>query len=108
MQLQRDLRLKYNSSMKFDVSRVAKLANLSLSEDEKKKLEKQLEETAEYVNRLEEVDTKNVEPTSQVTGLENVTREDLVKPSLTQEEALKNAKSTYKGFFKVKGILNNE
>lgn len=94
--------------MKFDISHVAKLANLTLSEEENKKLEKQLEETVEYVNRLEEVDTKNVEPTSQVTGLENVTREDEVLPSLSQEEALKNAKSTQNGFFKVKGILNNE
>jgi aspartyl-tRNA(Asn)/glutamyl-tRNA(Gln) amidotransferase subunit C len=94
--------------MKFDISRVAKLANLTLSEEEKEKLEKQLEETVTYVNRLEEVDTKNVEPTSQVTGLENITREDEIKPSLTQDEALQNSKSTQNGFFKVKGILSNE
>lgn len=108
MRLQRGLRLKYNHFMKFDVSRVAKLANLPLSDEEKKKFEKQLEETAAYVEELERVDTKGVEPTSQVTGLENVTREDEIKPSLSQEEALKNAKSTHNGFFKVKGILNAE
>lgn len=106
--LQRVSRLKYNLIMKFDISHVAKLANLTLSEEEKMKLEEQLEETVEYVNRLEEVDTKGVEPTSQVTGLENVTREDEIKPSLTQSEALQNAKSTHKGFFKVKRILTNE
>ena len=106
--LQRVSRLKYNLIMKFDISHIAKLANLTLTDEEKKKLEKQLEETVEYVNRLEEVDTKDVEPTSQVTGLENVTREDEIKPSLTQAEALQNAKSTHKGFFKVKGILNAE
>ena len=94
--------------MKFDVNHVAKLANLTLSEEEKKKFEKQLEETVEYIKGLDEVDTKDVEPTSQVTGLENVTREDEIKPSLSQEDALKNAKSTYHGFFKVKGILNND
>jgi aspartyl-tRNA(Asn)/glutamyl-tRNA(Gln) amidotransferase subunit C len=93
---------------KFDVNHVAKLANLSLTEDEKKKLEAQLSETVEYVKELDGVDTGSHEPISQVTGLENVTREDTVRPSLSQEEALKNAKSTYKGFFKVKGILNNE
>ncbi len=92
--------------MKFDISHVAKLANLSLSEGEKKKLEKQLEETVEYVESLNEVNTEGVEPTSQVIGLENITREDVVKTSLTQEEALKNAKSTDRGFFKVKGIIN--
>ncbi len=94
--------------MKFDIAHVAKLANLSLTDEEKKKFEKQLEETITYVESLNQVDTKGVEPTSQVTGLENVTREDVVKPSLSQEDALKNAKSTYNGFFKVKGILGNE
>lgn len=94
--------------MKFDISHVAKLANLPLTDEEKKKFEKQLEETITYVESLDKVDTKGVEPTSQVTGLENVTREDVVKPSLTQEQALSNAKQTHNGFFKVKGILNNE
>lgn len=94
--------------MKIDVSHVAKLASLPLSEAEKKKFEKQLSETLDYVKQLEELDTKGVEPTSQVTGLENVTREDVVTSSLPQEEVLKNAKSTYNGFFKVKAILEND
>ena len=94
--------------MKIDVSYVAKLANLPLSEEEKKKFEKQLSETLDYVKQLEEIDTKAVQPTSQVTGLENVTREDEVAPSLPQEEVLKNAKSTHNGFFKVKAILDQE
>lgn len=91
--------------MKIDVSHIAKLANLPLSEEEKKKFEKQLEETLTYIENLNEIDTKGVIPSSQVTGLENVTRDDAVVKSFTQEEALKNAKSTYKGFIKVKAIL---
>lgn len=94
--------------MKIDVKHVAKLANLPLTSEEEKKFGEQLSETLDYVNRLEEIDTKGLEPTSQVTGLENVTREDEVTPSLTQEEALKNAKSTYKGFIKVKAILEQD
>lgn len=94
--------------MKFDINHVAKLAKLSLTEEEKSKLEKQLEETVEYVKGLDEVDTNGVDPTSQVTGLENVTRNDEVKSSLTQDQALSNSKSTHSGFFKVKGILNAE
>lgn len=91
--------------MKIDVKHVAKLANLPLKPGEEKKFEKQLGETLDYVKRLEEIDTKNVEPTSQVTGLENVTREDETKPSFTQEEALLNTKSQHNGLFKVKAIL---
>ena len=94
--------------MKFDIFHVAKLANLPLTDEEKKKFEKQLEETISYIQNLNEVDATGIEPTSQVTGLENVTRDDIVKPSLSQEDALKNAKSTHNGFFKVKGILGNE
>jgi len=94
--------------MKFDINRVAKLANLTLTAEEEEKFALQLEETARYMEGLNAVDTNDVEPTSQVTGLENVTRDDEIKPSLTQEQALSNAKSTHNGFFKVKGILNNE
>jgi aspartyl-tRNA(Asn)/glutamyl-tRNA(Gln) amidotransferase subunit C len=94
--------------MKIDISHIAKLANLTLSDEEKSKFEKQLEETIHHIENLDSVDTSDAEPTSQVTGLENITREDEIKPSLSQEEALSNAKATHKGFFKVKGILQSE
>lgn len=91
--------------MKINVSHIAKLANLSLKEEEKEKFEKQLSSILDYVKKLEEVDTSKVEPTPQVTGLENITREDQTIPSLSQEEALSNAKNKHNGFFKVKTIL---
>lgn len=90
-----------------DVKHVAQLANLTLTDDELKKFETQLDETLAYIENLNEVDTKNVEPTNQVTGLENVTREDIAKPSLTQEEALSNTKSQHNGMFKVTAILED-
>ncbi len=102
--------------MSINVPHIAKLANLPLRKEEIEKFEKQLAETLDYVAELEEIDTKNIKPTSQVTGLENITREDETFPSLSQEEALQNAplrqgsagqaKSTYNGFFKVKAILD--
>lgn len=94
--------------MKVNASHIAKLANLPLTEDEEKKLAEQLQETLEYIENLNEIDTKSTEPTSQVTGLENVSRDDETLPSLNQEEALQNTKSTHNGFFKVKGILDND
>ncbi len=94
--------------MKIDVKKVADLASLPLSSEEAGKFESQLDETISYIKNLDEIHTKGVEPTSQVTGLVNITREDVVTPSLSQEEALQNAKSTYNGFFKVKQILNQE
>lgn len=91
--------------MKIDVSRVAKLANLPLTDVEKKKFATQLSSILEYIEKLSEVDTKNIQPTSQVTGLENVTREDAASTSLSQEEALANTSAKHNNLFKVPAIL---
>lgn len=88
-----------------DVSRIARLAKLPISKEEKGRFENQLGETISYIDKLGEINTADIQSTSQVTGLENVTREDVVSPSLSQEEVLKNAKSVHNGFFKVKAIL---
>jgi len=94
--------------MKIDVKKVAQLANLTLKTEDEVKFEKQLNEILSYVEKLKEVDTKDVVITSQVTGLENVTREDTASPSLTQDAAISGAKQTHNGLFKVPGILDNE
>ena len=88
-----------------EVEHVAKLASLKLKRGEVKRLQEQLSDTISYIEKLKKLDVQNVSPTSQVTGLVNVFREDRVKPSMSQEEALANAKETYKGFFKVKAIF---
>ena len=91
--------------MKIDIKHVAKLANLTLTNKEKEKFDQQLNETVAYIDKLEEINTKGVYPTSQVTGLENITREDNPQPSLSQEQVLSNTKSKHNGLFKVKAIL---
>lgn len=88
-----------------DVSHIAKLANLPLTKTEEELFSKQLSYTLSYVEQLDEVETKEIEPTAQVTGLINVFREDVITPGLSQEDALKNAPAQYKGFFKVKAIF---
>jgi len=91
--------------MKIDIKHIAKLANLRLKAEDETKFEKQLNEIVAYVEKLNEVDTKGVEITSQVTGLKNVTREDKPAPSLTQEEVLSGTSSKHNGLFKVGAIL---
>lgn len=91
--------------MKIDVAHISQLANLSLTDEETGRFEKQLEKTLDFVKILEQVNTEDVKPTFQVTGLENVTRDDNSKPSLSQKEALENAKNTQDGFIKVKAVL---
>lgn len=94
--------------MKIDISHVAKLANLKVTPDEETKFATQLSSILEYIDKLNELNTSDVEPTSQVTGLENVMREDKAAPSLPQDEALSQAKHTHNGMFAVKGIFDNE
>lgn len=94
--------------MKINVPHIAKLANLTISESEITKFEKQLSDVLEYVEKLETASTDDVNETSQVTGLENVTREDTATPSLTQADTLSTAKATKNGFVQVKGILHSE
>ncbi|HCM82079.1 MAG: Aspartyl/glutamyl-tRNA(Asn/Gln) amidotransferase subunit C [Candidatus Gottesmanbacteria bacterium GW2011_GWA2_44_17] len=88
-----------------DVIHYAKLAHLPLEPDQAGLFKNQLTETLSYVQQLDTVTTSGVEPTAQVTGLTNVFREDIVIPGLTQKEALQNAPSTYKGFFKVPSVF---
>ena len=88
-----------------EVEHVAKLAKLSLTPQEVKKFQSQLSEVLDYIDVLKKIDTKGVEPTSQVTGLENVFRSDEPGPSLQTEEVLKNAKEKNDNLFMIKAIL---
>jgi len=90
---------------KKDVEHVAKLARLRLSEKEKEKFAKQLDQILKYVNKLNELDTKKVKPTSHVFSLKNVFREDKVGKSLKVEKVLENAPEKAKGFFKVPKVI---
>lgn len=86
-----------------DIARIANLAKLTVKEPLLSKLHKQLEEILEFVSKLQKINTAKVPPTSQVTGLINVLREDEIDTTrmFTQEQALSNAPDSYNGFFKV-------
>ncbi|MCR4337925.1 MAG: Asp-tRNA(Asn)/Glu-tRNA(Gln) amidotransferase subunit GatC [Candidatus Omnitrophica bacterium] len=90
---------------KKDVQYIAHLARISLSENEQETLAKDLEGIVKYVGKLQELDTKAVEPTTHVLPINNVFREDVVRPSLTQEEALANAPAKEAGSFKVPQVI---
>lgn len=90
-----------------EIKYLTKLANLQLTEKELKKYSNQLEETIEYVENLNELETKNIIPTSHTVDLKDVFFVDgeKNKRGLTQEETVKNAKNKKNGFFVVKRIL---
>jgi len=92
---------------KKQVQHIAKLADLTLSEKEVEKFRKELSDTLGYIEVLDELDTENVKPTAQVTGLKNVFRDDEVDKEryLSQKEALSQAESKEDGFFKAKRVI---
>ena len=94
--------------MKINVKKIAKLANLKLNDKELANFEDQLSSIIKYIENLQKLETEKIEETSQITGLENVTREDTAIPSFTQTEALSNAKSIENGLFKVKAVFEEQ
>ena len=88
-----------------DVAHVAHLARLGLSAGELGRLEGELNHILDQYARLTELDTEAIEPTAQTIELENILRDDIVRPSLSQAAALANAAATSDGFIVVSAIL---
>jgi len=89
-----------------EVEYVAALARIELSEDEKAQYSEQLSTILDFFDRLKEVDTENVQPTSHVLDLVNAYRPDEVRPSVGVEAVLQNAPDRANRFFRVPKILD--
>ncbi len=90
---------------KQEVEHVAALGRLELTEQEKESLTDQLSNILTYIEKLNELDTKGVEPTSHVLDITNVMRDDVAAGSLSQERALANAPEKAAGHYKVPKII---
>ena len=98
---------------KVDVEKIASLARIEISEKEKSKYSEELSEILDYVEILKKVDTDKIAETSQVTGLENVYREDTAdevtqvdkNKDKNREKILKNAPAQKDGYIKTKAVL---
>ena len=88
-----------------DVENVALLSRLSIDEKDMDKNIQELSDFLEYVDRLQQVDTENVAPTAHVLPIQNIFREDVVKPSLDRDLALSNAPEQEDGYFRVPKIV---
>jgi aspartyl-tRNA(Asn)/glutamyl-tRNA(Gln) amidotransferase subunit C len=90
-----------------EVEHVARLARLELKEEEKEEMTTQLDSILGYIDTLNELDTTQVEPTTTVIPMVSVMREDVVRPSLSQEEALANAPDREDAYFRVPRIIED-
>ncbi|KKP86503.1 MAG: Aspartyl/glutamyl-tRNA(Asn/Gln) amidotransferase subunit C [Candidatus Roizmanbacteria bacterium GW2011_GWA2_35_8] len=89
------------------VKHISKLAKIPITEKEENELAKGFNKALEVIDSLFKVNIVGIEPTHQVTGLENILREDKVdeKKIFTQEQALSNTKKKHNGYFVVDQIL---
>ena len=84
---------------------VADLARLSLTEAEEELYAKQLNDILGYMDKLNSLDTKNIDPMSHAASLGNVLREDKIRKSVSNKEALENAPEEKDGSFKVPKVI---
>jgi aspartyl-tRNA(Asn)/glutamyl-tRNA(Gln) amidotransferase subunit C len=90
------------------VKHVAFLVRLGISEEEAQTFSGQFSSIIDYFNMLNEVDTTDVRPASDIANAENVLREDEVSPSMSRDEFLKNAPQSERGYIKVPTVLGDE
>lgn len=89
-----------------DVLKLARLARLDLTEEEIEAFRKELSEVLQYVAQLNDVDVTGLEPTTQVTGLKNVMREDkIIDYGVSPDDLLRLAPKTQDGHVKVKRMI---
>ncbi len=95
---------------KDQIKHIANLANIPVTQKEQENLQNAFDETLNTIAELQSVDVTKVEPTHQVTGLENILREDVVNANnmFTQKQALANAKQTHNGYFVVPRIIEEK
>lgn len=82
------------------ILKVAENARLELSKDEVEQFVKEFREILEAFSKVDEVDTKGIQPSMQPVELKNRLRDDKSEPSLSQEDALKNTEHKKDGYFK--------
>jgi len=87
------------------VKYVAHLARIELKQKELEKLSKQLEGILGFIDKLSKIDIKDIRPTSHILPINNVLREDKISPSLSCDEALKNAPHRVRNFFGVPKVI---
>jgi len=87
------------------VEYVAKLARLSLTDEQKERLTGEMGNIISFADKLSELDTSGVEASAHAIAVENVFREDEIKPSYNRDEILANAPSQQSGCFSVPKIV---
>lgn len=90
------------------IDSLSKLAKINLTKEQEEKYADEFSSVMGYMEEIKNLDVSNISETSRIAKEENVLREDIIKESLSQKEALKNSKNTSNGYFLVPAIFKEE
>lgn len=96
---------KNRNISKEEIEHIAELAHIQLNEKEKEVFTDQFNDILDFFNEIDKVNTEGVPPTLHTLSVSNVYREDKITPSLSKEDALKNAPKKERGYFKAPRII---
>ncbi len=88
-----------------EVTHIARLARVGLSQDEMSRFQDQLSQILDYFQRLQEADTENIPPTAHTLAMHNIMRDDEPRPSFDKEDILANAPQREGDLFRVRAVL---
>ena len=88
-----------------EVKKIAKLSRLKITDEEAEKFSSQLTDILKYAEKINEINTDNIPPTSHSIDIKNALRADTVKPSYSRESIMRNAPEPENGFYKVPKII---
>lgn len=93
---------------KKEIEKIAELARIKFSDEELESFTPQMNEILSYMDKLNELDTENVKPLSHPVEQTNVFRDDIVKPSISNQDALKNAPAKDDNHFRVPKVIGEK
>lgn len=88
------------------VEKMAHLSRLELNEDELSKMQEDLSNTLDWMDKLNEIDTENIEPLISMSDNKNIMREDVIKEHISHQDALKNAPKKDSDYVRVPKVLD--
>ncbi|MDH4128841.1 MAG: Asp-tRNA(Asn)/Glu-tRNA(Gln) amidotransferase subunit GatC [Spirochaetota bacterium] len=88
-----------------EIEKIATLARIALSNEEKEQLSNELTNILNYVEKINELDTTNVKPTAHILDIHNVFREDVVTPGMPTDDIIKLAPKSKDNFIVVPKVL---
>lgn len=91
-----------------DIDKLARLAKLELTDDERQSFGPQVTDILNFVEKLSELDTEGIEPMTSALDVENRFRDDIATGSLTPEKATDTAPESTDGFFLVPPVLGKQ